>query len=95
MTHITVTLPIGAATFARCHADVFDADTLTVTSVDTGREIQVFGPDRWLDADATDDAGNPVYHFINSRSGEIMRHRVTDAEAFQAKCREVRHAVAR
>lgn len=47
----TVGVTAEPLSFPRCHADVFDADTLTITSMD-GLTVREFGAGEWLDATA-------------------------------------------
>lgn len=57
--YVTVSLRIGSAQFARCTADVFDHDTLTISSIDDGADIRVLGPGQWRECVVFEGSGDP------------------------------------
>lgn len=59
--HTVVELRIGTASFARCVADVFTKDTLTITGVDDEQPIAVFQPGEWRAAATYAPDGSPIY----------------------------------
>jgi hypothetical protein len=52
-------------TFIRCTADSFDRGILTITAIDTEREVRIFTESEWLDAVAYDASGNVLFDIIN------------------------------
>lgn len=59
MTSVTVEKAnIGTCTFARCNADCFEPDVLTITSVDTDAIVREFRPGTWLSVSVYDEHGH-------------------------------------
>jgi hypothetical protein len=60
-------------TFARCTCDVFTADTLTVTSIDDGRVVGLYGPGTWREGRAYGVDGWPAFGFASRMECERRR----------------------
>ncbi len=64
------TLPHGSSTFAQAVADVFDAETVTVSCTDQDYDqkygpLRVFSPGSWAFATTFDAQGHPLTSFIS------------------------------
>jgi len=68
---VKVVLWLGEAYFSRCDCDVFTKDTLTITSVDDGREIRVIPPGEWIEAICLK-SGNPLYAFKSTTRPRVL-----------------------
>lgn len=60
---VRVSLLIGAATFARATADVFDRGVLTISSIDDARYLAQYPDGSWIDATVYDAAGHVLFGF--------------------------------
>jgi hypothetical protein len=54
-------VPFGELTFPFCVADVFEADSLTITVSETQAVIHVFERSTWVDATVFDASGHELY----------------------------------
>ena len=54
-------VPCGEASYPRCHADQFQNGWVTVTSMDDGREIRVYGPGQWTQCTCYGPDGHIAY----------------------------------
>lgn len=52
---------VGSASFARCDADVFEGDILTITAMDDGYEMRKYPVDQWHSVVAYDRFGHISY----------------------------------
>ena len=80
MSSVRVVLsPFGIFTAPRCELDKFHSnDTVTVSSLESGRTIHEFRPGEWDSATAYDDDGNVLYFFIS----EELERRTRDAAEY-------------
>jgi hypothetical protein len=60
-------------TYARATCDVFTADVLTVTAIDDGTVLEVFGPGRWREGRAYGTDGWPAFGFASRMECERRR----------------------
>ena len=59
-------VPCGEATFPRCHADVFEHGTLTITAMDDGFVMRQYPRGEWVDATAYGADGHLSYLLIGA-----------------------------
>ncbi len=57
-------------TYARCTVDEFEADTLTVTSIDDERVMDIHRPGTWRTASAFGADGYPLFAFASRMEAE-------------------------
>lgn len=80
-TSVRVEQAIGSTTFARCDADVFEPGELTITSLDTEQELQVYPPDAWVEATVYDVNGNVLSLFLSPFGQQQAAKRLEAARA--------------
>lgn len=78
-TSVLVEQRVGSSTFARCSADIFAPGELTITAQDDDRAVQVYPPDRWIEATVYDVNGNVISLFLSPFGQQQADARRADA----------------
>jgi hypothetical protein len=61
VSYVQVELFVGSYSCPRAVADVFDGDTLTISSLDDESIIREFQPGDWVSVTVYDGSGHPLY----------------------------------
>jgi hypothetical protein len=63
------------STYARCTVDEFEADTLTVTSVDNDWVVDIFLPGTWRTASVFGADGHPLFSLTSRMEADRLGER--------------------